>query len=318
MRSKCVKNGVLLAVMLGLTGAVRVEAGTYVTGPLPAEFGGGFVPSDPNVLKNVQKATKETAKLAAAVEKCYAKGAQNFAKGKATGVATCLDDPKKGVRSKFIAKIGSIGGKAPGLPPCHDFVAAGDTVAALVRGFNAATYCAGPAATASPSPVPSPTATAAPTASPTPAPTASPTPTPFATCATATVVIATTYETQLPPDVIAAVATFLDYPQARVAIPGTANQASVLARVTKLASSAGIFSAADSDTDADTVDDRIAVGLFGTVAIPPGNFAQVVFDCVAGQPQPQLADFTCTPDVSSLFGNPVAATCEVVSLTYAP
>jgi len=119
-------------------------AGTYVTGPLPSEFGGGFVPPNPAVLKNVQKASAEGAKLAASVEKCYSKGAANFSKGKATGVNTCLSDPSKGVLPKFQAKIAGIAGKAPGLPNCHNFAADGAIIASLVKGFNGAVYCQSP------------------------------------------------------------------------------------------------------------------------------------------------------------------------------
>jgi hypothetical protein len=130
-----------LAVALTASGAA---AGTYVTGPLPSEFGAGFVPPDPKVLKNVQKAAKEGAKLAASVEKCYSKGAANYSKGKATGVDTCLNDVKKGVIPKFQAKIAKIEAKAPGLPPCHDFAADAGVIAGLVKGFNGLTYCQSP------------------------------------------------------------------------------------------------------------------------------------------------------------------------------
>ena len=96
-----------LALALALS-ASAAFAGTYVTGPLPSEFGGGFIPPDPAVLKNVQKASKEGAKLAASVEKCYSKGAANYSKNKATGVQACLNDLSKGVLIKYAAKIQSI------------------------------------------------------------------------------------------------------------------------------------------------------------------------------------------------------------------
>ena len=141
MMRKFLSTAAALAFALSASAAL---AGTYVTGPLPPEFGGGFIPPDPAVLKNVQKATKEGAKLAASVEKCYAKGAANFSKGKATGVDTCLNDPSKGVLPKFVAKISKIASKAPGLPPCHDYEADGALIATLVKGFNAQVYCQSP------------------------------------------------------------------------------------------------------------------------------------------------------------------------------
>ncbi|HEY8516316.1 MAG TPA: hypothetical protein VIS07_12440 [Candidatus Binatia bacterium] len=133
-----------LAVAFALSASVAL-AGTYVTGPLPPEFGGGFIPPDPAVLKNVQKASKEGAKLAASVEKCYAKGAANFSKGKATGVDTCLNDPSKGVLPKYIAKVEKIASKAPGLPPCAGVPgSSGALIASLVQGFNSLVYCQSP------------------------------------------------------------------------------------------------------------------------------------------------------------------------------
>jgi hypothetical protein len=78
------------------------------------------------------------------VEKCYAKGAANYSKGKATGVGTCLTDAKRGVIPKYQAKISKIAGKAPGLPGCHDFAADAGVIASLVKGFNALTYCQSP------------------------------------------------------------------------------------------------------------------------------------------------------------------------------
>ena len=132
------------AACLGLTAPPVANAATYITGALPSEFGAGFIPPDPKVLKNVQKASKEGAKLAASVEKCYSKGAKNYSKGKATGVDTCLNDSKKGVLPKHNSKITKIDSKAPGLPPCNNNIAAGATVAALVKGFNGLTYCQSP------------------------------------------------------------------------------------------------------------------------------------------------------------------------------
>jgi hypothetical protein len=141
MMKKFVSTTVALALALSASVAL---AGTYVTGPLPSEFGGGFIPSNPSVLKNVQKASKEGAKLAASVEKCYSKGAANYSKGKATGVSTCLNDPAKGVLPKYVAKINGIAAKAPGLPPCHNYAADGALIAGLVKGFNPQVYCQSP------------------------------------------------------------------------------------------------------------------------------------------------------------------------------
>jgi len=135
--------GITVAFALALS-AAAASAGTYVTGALPSEFGGGFIPPDPAVLKNVQKASKEGAKLAASVEKCYSKGAANYSKGKATGVTACLNDLSKGVLIKYAAKIQNINQKAPGLPPCHNYAGDGVLIAGLVKGFNGLVYCQSP------------------------------------------------------------------------------------------------------------------------------------------------------------------------------
>jgi hypothetical protein len=135
--------GTTVAVAFAMSASAAVAA-TYVTGPLPSEFGGGFIPPNPAVLKNVQKAAKEGAKLAASVEKCYSKGAANYSKGKATGVQACLNDLNKGVLIKYAAKIQSINQKAPGLPPCHNYAGDGIIIASLVKGFNPQVYCQSP------------------------------------------------------------------------------------------------------------------------------------------------------------------------------
>jgi len=133
-----------VALALTLSASVAL-AGTYVTGPLPSEFGGGFIPPNPGILKNVQKASAEGSKFSAAVEKCYSKGAANFSKNKATGVSTCLNDPAKGVIPKFEAKLTGIGAKAPGVPTCSITpTTAATLISSLVKGFNPSTYCQSP------------------------------------------------------------------------------------------------------------------------------------------------------------------------------
>ena len=142
MMKRFVSTTLSLAVALSATVAL---AGTYVTGELPSEFGAGFIPPNPAILKNVQKASKEGAKLSASVEKCYSKGAANYSKGKSSGVSACLNDPAKGVLPKYQAKINGIAAKAPGLPPCAGTPGStGPTIAALVKGFNGLVYCQSP------------------------------------------------------------------------------------------------------------------------------------------------------------------------------
>jgi hypothetical protein len=154
MLKRFLSSTVALALVVSASAAF---AGTYVTGPLPTEFGGNpnknfhlrpHVPSGatgPAILKNIQKASAEGAKLAAAVEKCYSKGASNYSANKATGLSACLNDTAKGVIPKFQAKVTAIGTKAPGYPPCNAVPAGqASVIANLVKGFNSTTYCQSP------------------------------------------------------------------------------------------------------------------------------------------------------------------------------
>ena len=45
---------------------------------------------------------------------------------------------------KYAAKIQGIATKAPGLPPCHNYLADGALIAGLVKGFNPSVYCQSP------------------------------------------------------------------------------------------------------------------------------------------------------------------------------
>jgi len=185
-----------------------------------------------------------------------------------------------------------------------------------------------PTATIVPSvtPVPTPTVLPTPTiggGTPTPSPeptgspgepTATPAPTGDATCDTATVTVQTSYQSQLPPDFVAGVTVMIGYDATRVDIPGTGNQSTVVARVTNVSGASGLFQPGDQDSDPENA--SINVGLISTgSAIPPGSFARIVFDCVEGASAPVAADFACTPDVSSLLGNTVDATCTVSVVT---
>lgn len=247
------------------------------------------------------------------------------------------------------------GGCQPGLfGPCQDGPFTGccqpDHHCAFILGEDGPGYCIAdpvsstPTPAASATPVPSGTATASPTAAPTatptpvggtptppatptPAvtstpvatgspgePTATPAPTAPASCSTATVTVHTSYQTQLPPDFVAGVTVMVGYDGTRLDIPGTGNQSTVAARVTNLSGVSGLFQPGDQDSDPENA--SINVGLISTgSAIPPGNFARIVFDCVGGATAPVAGDFVCTPDVSSLLGNTIAATCTVSVVT---
>jgi hypothetical protein len=126
--------------------------------------------------------------------------------------------------------------------------------------------------------------------------------------------VTTSYQAQLPPDFVAGVTVQVGYDGTRLEIPGTGNQSTVNARVTNLSGASGLFQAGDQDTDPETA--SINVGLISTgSAIAPGAFARIVFDCADGATAPVSGDFDCTPDVSSLLGNTLEASCSIVVVT---
>lgn len=126
-----------LALALGASTAM---AGVYVSGPLPSEFGGGFVSSDADVFKSELKAGLTESLLTKDVAKCYSKGASNVSKGLPSGVDSCLNDPAKGALAKYAGKIAKI---SP-LPACADYITQGGIIATLVKGFNPSVFCQSP------------------------------------------------------------------------------------------------------------------------------------------------------------------------------
>ena len=116
-------------------------AGVYVSGPLPSEFSGGTIGPNPDVFKAMGKGYSNGLKLSAGASKCYSKGASNIAKGKPSGVDTCINNSKKGIIPKYIAKDAKILPKAP----CQlGASTAGPLVVGLVKSFNPQIYCQSP------------------------------------------------------------------------------------------------------------------------------------------------------------------------------
>ena len=83
-------------------------------------------------------------KLHTEVEKCYAKGVRNFARGAATGIVACIDDPARGALAKYAATIASLTAKPGSLPICASFELKGPLVAAQTRAQHAYAYCGPP------------------------------------------------------------------------------------------------------------------------------------------------------------------------------
>jgi hypothetical protein len=130
---------------LAITAAASVAfAGTYVPGPLDSgTFGGGFVPANASTFKAEQSVGGELSKLAAALSKCYSKGAKNVSGGKADGVSACIgtfNAAGKGATDKYAGKIAKISG----IPSCLNAIGQGGTVANVVKAFNPIVLCASP------------------------------------------------------------------------------------------------------------------------------------------------------------------------------
>lgn len=116
-------------------------------------------------------------------------------------------------------------------------------------------------------------------------------------------------------DPVTGVSVFLSYPGNRINIINEA----LLEQVTNATGVSGTFLVADNDTNADTVDDQLAIGMITSgQSIPQGAFAQVLYDCVTGVSRPIAQDFTCTAELADVNGQPVSGTCQVTALQYPP
>jgi len=137
---------------------------------------------------------------------------------------------------------------------------------------------------------PTPTApppSATPTATATAAP---PTATAIPTCALLRVTVALDYDVNAIPE-LAGLVLDLNYP-ASVALPGSGSDDSVVARVTDVSGANGFAVIEDRDTNSDGQDDQLHTAYVTSGNIPPGNFEQVLFDCVSGS-IPASTDFSC-------------------------
>ena len=131
---------ILLAALL--LAQPSAEAAQYTSGRLPDVFTlpgrKAFVPADRNMLVNEMKASKEIVRLGISFEKCFAKAAKNFSKGRALGLETCLGR----AQARYEAKVSVLESRGPGLPTCTDYRALGNQVGLIVQAVNASTYCA--------------------------------------------------------------------------------------------------------------------------------------------------------------------------------
>lgn len=124
---------------------IPAVSGVFVSGPLPSEFQGGFL-LDRDSFKVESKLHSEARRLAAGLVKCFSKGVKNHARGKPSGVHSCVHHSKRGVLTKYNARtqpyfvfgdtVSCTGGDDPA-------TALGQEILQLVRGWNFPyLYCA--------------------------------------------------------------------------------------------------------------------------------------------------------------------------------
>ncbi|MDG2305678.1 MAG: hypothetical protein P8R42_13750 [Candidatus Binatia bacterium] len=123
--------------------ATSAQAGTYLGGaPLPAEFGFiGLIPFDAETFDATNKHQKFSSKLAASMAKCFSKGARNVSKGKDSGLDACLNDPRKGVVPKYLARVDALAPRPWCMPNGSSYV---QKVLAFTRDINRDYYCESP------------------------------------------------------------------------------------------------------------------------------------------------------------------------------
>ena len=116
-------------------------------------------------------------------------------------------------------------------------------------------------------------------------------------------------------DPVTGVSVFLSYPGDRINIINEA----LLEQVTNATGVSGTFLVADNDTNANAIDDQLAIGMITSgQSIPQAAFAQVLYDCVSGASRPTVQDFGCTVELADVNGQPVSGTCTVTALQYPP
>jgi Ca2+-binding RTX toxin-like protein len=115
-------------------------------------------------------------------------------------------------------------------------------------------------------------------------------------------------------DPVTGVSIFLGYPGTRINIIDEA----LGEQVTNVSGVNGTFLVADNDSNGDTFDDQLAIGLITAgQGIPQGSFAKVLYDCTDGASRPVAQEFTCTAEFATLFGT-APGSCTVTAVEYPP
>ena len=119
---------------LALAGGMA-HAGT----PLPAGYGGGFLPPTATDSKTELKVSKNLSKLSGSVNKCHTKGVTNVLKSKPDGVAAC----DLNAFNKYVITANKLALTAAACINGPAQAALGGTVAGLVASFDPTIWCDG-------------------------------------------------------------------------------------------------------------------------------------------------------------------------------
>ncbi|MEW6273430.1 MAG: hypothetical protein AB1689_29470 [Thermodesulfobacteriota bacterium] len=131
-------------------------------------------------------------------------------------------------------------------------------------------------------------------------------------CSRATVVVDVNFEE----DGVLGVELDLEYPAAKVTMPGTGSQAEVTERVQNLTGiNGGLFGAADFDQ---SVPPFVKAALVSPgIEIQSGALISVTFECVGGAP-PLGEDFPCRSTAGDILGHDVGSSCTVAAISLTP
>lgn len=117
-------------------------AGPRVSGELPPIFTlpgqKAWVSPDKDLSRNQAHAAKELAKLSLNFEKCYAKAARDFSKGRPLRLESCLGK----AQIRYESRIAALESRGPGLPTCTDYRDLAVQAGIVVQALNSQTYCA--------------------------------------------------------------------------------------------------------------------------------------------------------------------------------
>lgn len=131
-----------IAILAALSLSANAALADYHAGPIPPEFGlAGQIPQNPDMYKAVAKHSKDSAKLGADIAKCYSRGVRNVTKGRDSGINSCINHSKRGVLTKYLARVSNLSPLPWCLPSNADLA---QQVIDFTKTFQVQYYCESP------------------------------------------------------------------------------------------------------------------------------------------------------------------------------